>query len=124
MILGDRLREIRESKGFSQGSIEERTGLLRCYVSRVENNHTIPSIDTLEKWARAMEVPLYQIFHDGENAKALVIQRKNGNGLSAKEQRQVMKIGKLFSQIKLQRDRELIAIIMRKLARLERQKSK
>jgi transcriptional regulator with XRE-family HTH domain len=50
MILGDRLRGIRESKGFSQGSIEERTGLLRCYVSRVENNHTIPSIDTLEKW--------------------------------------------------------------------------
>ena len=118
MILGDRLREIRESKGFSQGSIEERTGLLRCYVSRVENNHTIPSIDTLEKWARAMEVPLYQIFHDGDNAKALVIPRKRGNGhLSAKEQRQAMKIGNLFSQIKRQRDRELVAMMMRKLAR-------
>ena len=71
-----------------------------------------------------MEVPLYQIFHDGENAKALVIQRKNGNGLSAKEQRQATKIGNLFMQIKLQRYRELIAIIMRKLARVERRKSK
>jgi hypothetical protein len=71
-----------------------------------------------------MEVPLYQIFYDGENAKALVIQRKNGNGLSAKEQRQATKIGNLFTQIKLQRDRELIAIIMRKLARVDRRKSK
>jgi transcriptional regulator with XRE-family HTH domain len=118
MILGDRLREIRESKGFSQGFIEERTGLLRCYVSRVENNHTIPSIDTLEKWARAMEVPLYQIFNDGENVRALVIPGKNGKRhLSAKEQRQVLKIGNLFTQIKRQRDRELVAMMMRKLAR-------
>jgi transcriptional regulator with XRE-family HTH domain len=40
--------------------------LLRCYISRVENGHTIPAIETLEKMARAMEVPLYQLFYDGE----------------------------------------------------------
>jgi transcriptional regulator with XRE-family HTH domain len=103
MLIGDRLREIRESKGLSQGVIEQRTGLLRCYVSRCENGHTIPSIDTLEKWARAMEVPLYQLFYDGTDAKKLVIPRKNENSnrhLSAREQRQAMEIGNLFSQIK------------------------
>jgi len=50
----------------SQGDIEKETGLLRAYVSRVENGHTIPTIETLEKWARALKMPLYQIFYDGE----------------------------------------------------------
>src|SRR5216683_188720 len=58
MIIGDRLRALREEKKFSQGDIEKRTGLLRCYISRVENGHTVPAIETLEKMARALEVPL------------------------------------------------------------------
>ncbi len=66
MVIGDRLRAIREQKDLSQGDIEERTGLKRCYVSRVENGHTVPSIETLEKMARALEVPLYQFFYDGQ----------------------------------------------------------
>ena len=66
MVIGDRLRTLREQKNFSQGDIEKRTGLLRCSISRVENGHAVPAIETLEKLARAMEVPLYQIFYDGE----------------------------------------------------------
>jgi transcriptional regulator with XRE-family HTH domain len=66
MDVGDRLKQFRELKGLSQGKIEERTGLLRCYVSRVENGHTVPSVETLEKFARALEVPLYQLFYEGE----------------------------------------------------------
>jgi transcriptional regulator with XRE-family HTH domain len=66
MIIGDRLRDLREQKNFSQGEIEKRTGLLRCYISRVENGHTVPAVETLEKFARALEVPLYQIFYDGD----------------------------------------------------------
>ncbi len=65
MLIGDHLRSIREAKKLSQGDIERRTGLLRPYVSRVENGHTIPSVETLEKWARALEVPLYQLFYEG-----------------------------------------------------------
>jgi transcriptional regulator with XRE-family HTH domain len=66
MVIGDRLKELREAKELSQGDIEKRTGLLRCYISRVENNHTVPAVDTLEKLARALEVPMYQLFHAGE----------------------------------------------------------
>jgi transcriptional regulator with XRE-family HTH domain len=66
MVISDRLKTIREQKDLSQGDIEERTGLKRCYVSRVENGHTVPTIETLEKLARALEVPLYQFFYDGE----------------------------------------------------------
>ena len=66
MIIGDRLRAMREEKHFSQGDIEKKTGLLRCYISRVENDHTVPAIETLEKMARALEVPMYQLFYDGE----------------------------------------------------------
>ncbi len=66
MLIGDRLRAIREEKKLSQGDIEKRTGLLRCYVSRVENGHTVPAVETIEKFARALEVPIYQLFYDGE----------------------------------------------------------
>jgi transcriptional regulator with XRE-family HTH domain len=67
MVIGDQLRALREAKSLSQGEIEKRTGLLRCYISRVENCHTVPAIPTLEKLARAMEVPLYRLFYDGES---------------------------------------------------------
>ena len=66
MVISDRLRAIREQKELSQGDIERRTGLKRCYVSRVENGHTVPSIETLVKLARALEVPMSQLFYDGE----------------------------------------------------------
>jgi transcriptional regulator with XRE-family HTH domain len=66
MVVGDRLRLLREQKDMSQGDVEKRTGLLRCYVSRVENGHTVPSLETLEKFASALEVPLYQVLYDGK----------------------------------------------------------
>src|SRR5215471_3108247 len=70
MVIGARLRELRDAKKFSQGDIEKKTGLLRCYISRVENGHTVPSLETLEKLARALEVPLYRLFYDGERPAA------------------------------------------------------
>jgi transcriptional regulator with XRE-family HTH domain len=71
MLIGDRLRALRDAKKLSQGDIEERTGLLRSYISRIENGHTIPSVETLEKWARALEVPLYQLFYESEKPSKL-----------------------------------------------------
>jgi transcriptional regulator with XRE-family HTH domain len=66
MIIGERLREIRKLKGLSQADLEQRTGLLGCYISRIENGHMIPAIDTLERLAKGLEVPLYQLFYDAE----------------------------------------------------------
>jgi transcriptional regulator with XRE-family HTH domain len=54
MIVGERIRALREAKKLSQGDIQQRTGLFRCYTSRVENGHTVPSVETLEKFARAL----------------------------------------------------------------------
>ena len=71
MMIGNRLKELRESKQLSQGDIEKRCGLLRCYISRVENGHTVPSVETLEKMARALEVPMYRLFHEGEAASSI-----------------------------------------------------
>jgi transcriptional regulator with XRE-family HTH domain len=68
MYFADRFRNFREAKNLSQGDIETRTGLLRCYISRVENGHTVPSLETIEKLARALEIPLYQLFYDGVDA--------------------------------------------------------
>jgi len=68
MYIAARLRDLREAKKLSQGDIEKRTGLLRCYVSRVENGHTVPAVETLEKFARALEVPMYQLFYEGDGS--------------------------------------------------------
>lgn len=65
MYVAERIRAYRETKNLSQGDIEKRTGLLRCYISRVENGHTVPSLETLEKISRSLEVPLYQLLYDG-----------------------------------------------------------
>ncbi|HYT22030.1 MAG TPA: helix-turn-helix transcriptional regulator [Candidatus Polarisedimenticolia bacterium] len=66
MDVGDRLKQFRELRGLSQGKIEELTGLPRSYISRVENGHIIPSVKTLQRFARALDMPLYQLLYEGE----------------------------------------------------------
>lgn len=66
MLIGHRIRQLREQKGLSQGDIEKASGLLRCYISRVEHGHTVPSLETLERFAAALDVPLYRLFYEGD----------------------------------------------------------
>ena len=104
MIIGDRLREMREAKKLSQGDIEKRTGLLRCYMSRVENGHTVPAIETLEKMARALECPLYQLFYDGDEPPQLpsLLKRKSSDetawGSAGMDARYLNKLRRLLSK--------------------------
>jgi transcriptional regulator with XRE-family HTH domain len=112
MIIGDRLRVLREEKKFSQGDIEKRTGLLRCYISRVENGHTVPAIETLEKLARALEVPLYQLFYDGEEPPELPNLPKRSTG---KEARLLNKFRRLMARIE-EGDRRLLLYMAQKMA--------
>jgi transcriptional regulator with XRE-family HTH domain len=70
MLIGERLRQLREQKSLSQGDVEKTSGLLRCYISRVEHGHTVPSLETLEKFAAALDVPLYRLFYTGEDTPA------------------------------------------------------
>ena len=101
MVIGDRLKALREQKNMSQGDIEKRTGLLRCYISRVENGHTVPAIETLEKLARAMEVPMYQLFYDGEKPPAATIPMPKGDkgwGSSDRDARTLANFRRLMSR--------------------------
>jgi len=122
MIIGDRLREMREAKQLSQGDIEKRTGLLRCYISRVENGHTVPAIETLEKMARALEVPLYQLFYDGEEPPKLpnLLKRKSSDdiawGSAGKDARFLNRLRRLLGKSDEQ-NRKLILFMAQKMAR-------
>jgi transcriptional regulator with XRE-family HTH domain len=122
MVIGDRLRELRDQKKFSQGEIEKRTGLLRCYISRVENGHTVPAVETLEKFARALEVPLYQLFYDGEQPPKLpnLPKRKSADdiawGSSGKDARLLSKFLRLFSRMD-ENDLKLLFFVAQKMAR-------
>ncbi len=74
MIIADRLRELRKAKGLSQGYVEQRSGLLRCYLSRLENGHTVPSIATLQILARTLDVRLHEFFFNGDRLPELPAQ--------------------------------------------------
>ena len=69
--IGTTIRTFRLDKGLSQGDIEKKTGLLRCYLSRVENGHTVPSLDTLSKIAMALDLPLTQFFAEEPTSRKL-----------------------------------------------------
>jgi transcriptional regulator with XRE-family HTH domain len=66
MHIGKRLKGLREAKGLSQGDIERRSGLLRSYISRVEGGYTAPSLQTLEKFAKALSVESYQLLFESQ----------------------------------------------------------
>jgi transcriptional regulator with XRE-family HTH domain len=121
MVICDRLRALREERNLSQGDIEKRTGLLRCYISRVENGHTVPTVETLEKMARALEVPMYRLFYDGEAPPKLanIAKRKTADdiawGSSGKEARFLTMFRRLLGRIE-EKDRKLLMAFAQKLA--------
>ncbi len=112
MNIGETIRNFRLQKGMSQGDIEKRTGLLRCYLSRVENGHTVPSLDTLAKIAESLEMPLGHFF--AENPA------ENGNGknlpqLSEEEVRFLSQIRRYSSGLN-DSDRKLVLAMVKKMA--------
>ncbi len=122
MVIGDRLRKLRKDKDLSQGEIEKRTGLLRSYISRVENGHTVPSIETLEKLAAALEIPLYMLFYEGEEPPPLpkLSKRRTTEELArvggrAKDHRFLEKVRRVLARIN-EKDRQLLFYIAGKLA--------
>lgn len=122
MIIGDRLRELREQKKLSQGDIEKKTGLLRCYVSRIENSHSVPAFETLEKFARALEVPMYELFYDGERPPELPTLPKSATeanaawGSEGKDAHWLAKLRHLLGRV-TDRDRQIVMSIVQKMAK-------
>ena len=121
MVIGQRLRELRESKKLSQGDVEHRTGLIRCYTSRVENGHTVPSIETLEKYARALEIPLYRLFYEGEEPPKkpnLPLAKKAERlwGTSGKAWPELRRLAKALLRMD-ERNRKLLLLLAQGMAR-------
>jgi len=122
MDIGYQLRSLREQKKLTQGDIEKRTGLLRCYISRVENGHTIPAVETLEKIARAMEMPLYQLVYDGQEPPAPLDsdgRRSKEWGSVGKEARFLNKICRCLATMS-EGDRQLLLSFAQNLTKKQR----
>ena len=118
MIVGERLRTIREMKKMSQGDIEESTGLLRCYISRVENGHTVPSIETLEKIARALDITMSQLFHEGNGAPRPLNLPADpaGKKLSSKDAAVMARLREALPRMD-ERDKMILVNLARKMSR-------
>ncbi len=117
MVIGEKVKVLSEQKNMSQGDIEKRTGILRCYISRVENGHTVPSIDTLEKWARALEVPMYRLFTDEDHVKTPNIPAEplQTRRVKSKQNRELQTFAKYLSRMD-DRDRGLLIHMASKMA--------
>jgi transcriptional regulator with XRE-family HTH domain len=111
MDIGKRLATLRVSREMSQGDVEKRTGLLRCYISRVENGHTIPRLNTLQRWAAALEVDVYQLFLEGQ-AKPERVSAGTMAELDERERKLVT-----FFRRADEADRQFILDVGRKLAK-------
>ena len=110
MQIGTTIRAHRLQKGLSQGDIEKKTGLLRCYLSRVENGHTVPSLDTLSKIASALDLPLSQFFVEDSLGKQMNTQKLSDDEL--KFLNQVRRYSTSLSKS----DRDLLLTMVRKFA--------
>ena len=110
MKIGTTIRAHRLQKGLSQGDIEKKTGLLRCYLSRVENGHTIPSLDTLSKIAQALDLPIAQFFADDTLGRQF-----NTQNLSDDELRFLTQIRRYSSNLN-ESDRKLLLAMVKKFA--------
>jgi len=101
MVIGDKLKTLRSQKNMSQGDVEKRTGLLRCYISRVENGHTVPSVDTLEKMARALEIPMYKFFTDEDHVRKPNIPAESirSRAANTKQERELRAFAKFLSRM-------------------------
>ena len=111
MNIGIRLRELRTARGLSQGDMEKRTGLLRCYTSRIENRHTVHSLETLEKYAGALEIELYQLFFAG-NGKPRPVGTGDAGDLEPEERGLIDAFKKLDK-----RNRKFVVEMTRKMAK-------
>jgi transcriptional regulator with XRE-family HTH domain len=111
MTIGTTIRGYRLQRGMSQGDIEKRTGLLRCYLSRVENGHTVPSLDTLAKIAQAMDIPLSQFFVE----EGAPVEMPQGVTLSEDEIRFLSQVQRYSSNLS-DGDRKLLLAMVRKFA--------
>jgi transcriptional regulator with XRE-family HTH domain len=110
MKIGTTIRSYRLQKGLSQGDIEKKTGLLRCYLSRVENGHTVPSLDTLTKIAHALDLPIAQFF-----ASDTLSRQMNTQNLNDDELRFLTQIRRYSSNLN-DSDRKLLLAMVRKFA--------
>ena len=110
MKIGTTIRAHRLQKGLSQGDIEKKTGLLRCYLSRVENGHTVPSLDTLSKIAQALDLPIAQFFADDTLGRQFNTQK-----LSDEELRFLTQIRRYSSNLN-ESDRKLLLAMVKKFA--------
>src|ERR1035441_2931673 len=108
--IGTSIRAFRLQKGLSQGDIEKKTGLLRCYLSRVENGHTVPSLDTLSKIARSLDLPITQFFADETQGK-----QPNLKKLSDEELRFLTQIRRYSTNLN-DSDRKLLLAMVKKFA--------
>jgi transcriptional regulator with XRE-family HTH domain len=111
MEVGRKLRELRQARHLSQGDIEKKVGLLRCYTSRIENGMTIPSVETLEKFAYALEIPLYRFFTNGELVRPLKLpttNSKSGWGTGGKNRRELRRFAKAFKRMDNRKQKLLV----------------
>jgi transcriptional regulator with XRE-family HTH domain len=122
MEIGQRLRAIREAKNLSQVEVARATGFVQPYISRGENGVMTPNVESLEKWARALDMTLYQLLYDGEEPPKPV--KKSDAKLWGQPAREAVKLERLRKALAKMdaEDRELLLTMTSYMASRSRAK--
>lgn len=124
MIVGERIRALREEKKLTRGDLQERTGLQRTYIWRVENGYTVPAIETLEKFARGLKVPIYKFFYDGKRPPLVHIDADSGLwGARGEQKKMFRKFRRYLARIDAS-ERSLLLYLAEEMARRKEEKAK
>jgi transcriptional regulator with XRE-family HTH domain len=123
MIIGERIRALREEKKLTRGDLQQRTGLQRTYIWRVENGYTVPAVETLEKFARGLDVPIYRFFYEGKGKPPLV--KINGDaglwGALGEDKKVLRKFQRALGQLD-ESQRSLLMYLAEEMARRAEEK--
>lgn len=68
-MISEALRLVRVYHDLNQSEAAERVGLSKSYVSELEKGHKKPTLEVLEKYASAFDLPLSSLLLFAENAE-------------------------------------------------------
>ena len=96
---GNRLRESRVAAGLSQSELEELSGIPKARLSRYENGHVEPSIQTLARLAKALNVSEASLLGDERAAMEEFFNVLSVRGVAISSKDQAQRLGQAFADM-------------------------
>ena len=76
MLLGEKLKETRQSKGLSQSTVAEHLSISRQSISKWENNSSYPDLDNLVRLSKYYEISIDDLLNENQELKEKIAENE------------------------------------------------